>query len=389
MNDTNITSKPGQNSVYFYPFEKVIMSAILIMVSLSGTVGNLMTCVIFIQNKTLQTTTNYLIVSLAVADIFQSLNMIFIILSLLSGGWALGDAMCQFSGWANMTFVIISVISVALIGINRYFKVVRTTGKRLFTEKFTIIMIACAWILPSILSLGPVFGWARYEYRPHKLMCFWRYADSVSFAMITMNLAVLFPFVTICFTTYKIIQHVKRNSIRVANSGIIMPLQQRRKHENRVSTMLLAVTFCFLIFYAPSTTVNLLQVAYGRSYSLPYRADTWTVVVALLSHAINPLIYCILNKNFRKGFKGIFSNGTQREIQWNREMTLASQQSGSRGLFAREILLHNREEQSASKGNSANDKQQLYRQVAVCSQAAAVTFDIATCSSLSLEKENA
>ena len=390
ITDTNMTAKSDQNPVHFHTGEKVIMSAILIMISLTGTVGNVMTCVIFIKSKKLRSTTNYLIVSLAVADVLQSLNMIFIILSLVSDGWILGDAVCQFTGWANMNFVIISMVSIALIGVNRYFKVVRTTGKSLFTAKFTIITIACTWIFPSFLSLGPIFGWSVYQYRPQKLMCFWRFSDSVSFAMITTYLAVIFPFATICFTTYKIIKHVKRSSTRVANSKLTMPLRLRRKHENRISTMLLSVTFCFLIFYAPSTTVNMLQVAYGKNYSLPYRTDSWTVVVALFSHAINPVIYCILNKNFRKGLKGICSKEKQGEIQLFREITVFSELSGSRGMFARELRLLNREaatEQSGSKGISAKDKQRINRQVTFFSHAASVTVEIPTCSSCCLEKD--
>lgn len=341
MANCNITSKPDQIQVNLYAFEKVIMCAILVTISLTGTVGNFMTCVIFIKNKALRTRTNYLIVSLAVADVLQSLNMICVIASLLSGGWQFGDTMCQFSGWANVNFALISLVSVALIGINRYFKVVRTTGKRFFTKKFTIIVIACAWIFPSSLSLGPVFGWALFRYQPAKLMCFWRYSDSISFAMVTMNLGILFPFSTICFTTYKIIRHVRKSSSRVANARATMPLQQRHRHENRMSIMLLSVIFCFLIFYAPVTTVNMIQLGYGKRYSLPSRAHTWTVVVALFSHAINPLIYCILNKTFRKGFKGICSKEKQREIQLNREVTVVTQASCSKAKSSKEKQIVN------------------------------------------------
>ena len=360
----SITSQPDQNPVHFYRSEKVIMCVILIMLSLIGIIGNLMTCLIFIQNKALRTRTNYLVVNLAVADVLQSLNMIFMITTLLSGEWLFGHTVCQLSGWANFSFIVTSIVSIALIGVNRYFKVVKTTSKNIFTKKSTIFMIACSWICPGLYALGPVFGWASYRYLPGKLMCAFQFSDSTSFTLITMSFAVLFPFSTISFTTYKIIQHLKRNSKRVVNSQIPMQLQLRRKREDRISAMLISVILCFVIFYAPGSVLNLVQLGYGSNYSLPYRADAWTVIIAMLNHANNPVIYCILNKKFRKGFKGICSKEKRREIKLTRDTTVASQQSGSRGIFAREMQLVNRDgtELSGFSGISAKELQKLNRE---------------------------
>ena len=364
MTNLSITSQTNPNPEHFYKGEKIIMCFILTMLSLSGTVGNLMTCLIFIQNKALRTRTNYLVVSLAVADVLQSLNIIFMITSLLSGGWLFGQTVCQLSGWANLSFIITSIVSIALIGVNRYFKVVKTTSKNIFTKKSTIIMIVCSWICPGLYALGPVFGWASYHYQPGKLMCAFQFSDSTSFTLITMSLAVLFPFSTITFTTYKIIQHVKQNNKKVANSQIPMQLQLRRKRENRISAMLISVILCFVIFYAPVSTLNLVQLGYGSDYSLPYSADAWTVIIAMFNHANNPFIYCILNKKFRKGFKGVCSKEKRREIQMTREMTGVSQQSGSRGIYARDMQLLNREktQESGFSGISAKELQKLNRE---------------------------
>ena len=366
MTNLKTTSQPDQNPVHIYRGEKIIMCFILTMLSLSGTVGNLMTCLIFIQNKALRTRTNYLVVSLAVADVLQSLNMIFIITTLLSGGWLFGQTVCQLSGWANFSFISTSLVSVALIGINRYFKVVRTKSKNIFTKKSTIIMIVCSWIFPGLYALGPVFGWSSYQYQPGKMMCAFQFSDSASFTLITMSFAVLFPFSSISFTTYKIVQHVKQNNKKVANSQIPMQLQKRRKRENRISAMLISVILCFVIFYAPLSALNFVQLGYGSDYSLPYRADAWTVIIAMFNHANNPFIYCILNKKFRKGFKGICSKEKRREIQLTRNMTVLSQQSGSRGIYAREMQLLNREktEESISRGVYAREMQLLDREKA-------------------------
>ena len=281
------------------------MAFVLIALFLAGTIGNTLTCVIFAQNKGLRTTANILIVNLAIADVLQSLNMLFMIISLLSNGWIFGHEMCQFCGWSNIAFIITSLLSLALISLNRYFSVVKTSWKRFFTIRSTTASAFIAWFLSSLHASAPLFGWSVYEYRPGKLMCTLQFSRSYSFTVTTMVLAIGFPFGTICYSTRKIIKHIKQSNARVTKSSVMA--ERKRKEENRISWMLLSVIFCFLIFYSPASVLNFVQMGYGNDYRLPFRLDAWSVILAMFNHANNPIIYCILNKNFRKGFGAVCS----------------------------------------------------------------------------------
>ena len=288
------------------------MLTVLFLVVVTGLVGNTLTCAIFVRNKSLQTSSNYLIVSLAVADLLQSLNMIFIFTSIISGGWSLGSGLCKLCGWTNMSFIITSVFTLALISSHRYFAVVKKTRQQMFSKRRTLMLIAFSWIYPALFSIAPIFGWAKYEYRPGKLMCTLQFSESVSYTLTLMLAAICLPFGVMCYTTYRIIKEIRQSRIRVANASAAV--QQSRRHETRISIMLASIVVFFFIFYSPASIVNLIQLGRGNDYTTPYRIDAWSVIMAMFNHANNPIIYCILNPNFRKGFKGLFSKEKRKQF---------------------------------------------------------------------------
>lgn len=301
--------------VIFHASEKIIISLILTVLIAGGITGNIIVCIVFAQNKNIQTPTNYLIVSLAVADVMQSATMIFMIKSLLSGGWELGSGVCQLTGFMNISFIITSLISLAMISLQRYFAVVRTTKRTVFSRRSTCCLIAFSWLFPAALAISPVLGWSAYEYRPGKLMCTLQFSYNISFTLTVCFSGLLVPFATICFSTYKILKTVRESGNRVSSSELAV--QQRRKNESRVSIMLVSVVVSFLIFYLPAAIINCVQLGYGDNYNIPFRADVWTVIIAMFNHANNPVIYGLLNPNFRKAFKTICSKEKRNQIRNN------------------------------------------------------------------------
>ena len=84
---------------FFYSLPvRVLVTCYLSLVITVGVVGNILVCIIFGLAKELHTSINMLIVNLAIADILQSLNMIFMIVSINYGKWVLGTAMCEING---------------------------------------------------------------------------------------------------------------------------------------------------------------------------------------------------------------------------------------------------------------------------------------------------
>lgn len=123
----------------------VIVTALpLCVVILIGIFGNLMVVLISIKGNRVRTKGRALIASLAFADSLESLNLIFMLLSVAHyGHWIFGDALCQLNGFLTTEFVISSMYSLTAISINRYFMVVRQNYyRKVFNSRNQALMVA-------------------------------------------------------------------------------------------------------------------------------------------------------------------------------------------------------------------------------------------------------
>eukprot|EP00794_Sanderia_malayensis_P013781 gene13781-15223_t len=319
MNETTVsvpTTSSPVNIVQFSFAEKIVMSCLLTVIILVGLVGNSLVCIIFVQNKNIRTIANCFIVNLAFADILQSATITFMIVSLLNDGWVLGNAACQLTGFMNVSFIVTSLFSLAIISVQRYITVVRKNSSFVIRKKQAIILVVVSWLFPAFIAIAPILGWSAYRYRPGKLMCTLQFSYNVSYTLTAVIIGLLAPFATICVSSYKIMKTVRDSANRVGNSSVVG--NQRRKHEVRVSMMLLGVIVCFIIFYMPASIVNFIQLGNGDDYILPYQVDAWTVILAMLNHANNPIIYGLLNKNFRSAFKAVCSKDKRSQLGTSR-----------------------------------------------------------------------
>jgi len=60
-----------------------------------------------------------------------------------------------------------------------------------------VCVCACVlgiWLLSTLFSLPPVFGWSRYEYIRNKAICTIQWSTSYSYAVAVIGLGVIVPF---------------------------------------------------------------------------------------------------------------------------------------------------------------------------------------------------
>ena len=285
---------------YHYPTTiRLFVSIYLSMVISVGICGNTLVCFVYGITKELHTSINMLIINLAVADILQSFNMIFMIISVNYGKWVLGDAACQLNGFMSIGFIITSLLNLFLISVNRYLKVCQPGKKDLFSKKVAKYAIIVSWIYPALLAIAPVIGWSKYSYRPGKLMCVLKFNHDFAYTITMCMSALAIPFGGICLSYYKIVKTIRKSGKRVSKTNTSV-ISSTRSRESRIAIMLGIVIVSFIIFYLPSSSANFYEMAQGPEYDLPVPFDLFSVLLAMLNHANNPIIYGFMNKNFRK-----------------------------------------------------------------------------------------
>ena len=93
----------------------------IVLVTLAAVVGNGALCWIILNNPSLRTISNRLVLNLAWCDLLTSiLNAPFTLVVLVYRDWNMGHITCQVNGFLTTFLGIASVVTLAVISVNRY-----------------------------------------------------------------------------------------------------------------------------------------------------------------------------------------------------------------------------------------------------------------------------
>ncbi|NWJ07537.1 DRD3 protein, partial [Crypturellus undulatus] len=126
--------------------------------------GNVLVCLAVLKERTLQTTTNYLVVSLAVADLLlATLVMPWVVYLEVTGGvWTLSRICCDIFVTMDVMMCTASILNLCAISIDRYTAVVRPVQYQYNTGQTSCrrvsLMIVIVWMLAFAVSCPLLFG---------------------------------------------------------------------------------------------------------------------------------------------------------------------------------------------------------------------------------------
>ncbi|XP_053934621.1 D(3) dopamine receptor [Cuculus canorus] len=126
--------------------------------------GNVLVCLAVLKERTLQTTTNYLVVSLAVADLLvATLVMPWVVYLEVTGGvWTFSRICCDIFVTMDVMMCTASILNLCAISIDRYTAVVKPVQYQYNTGQSSCrrvsLMIAIVWMLAFAVSCPLLFG---------------------------------------------------------------------------------------------------------------------------------------------------------------------------------------------------------------------------------------
>ncbi|XP_037076162.1 5-hydroxytryptamine receptor-like [Pollicipes pollicipes] len=122
--------------------------------------GNVFVIAAIVMEKGLQNVANYLIVSLAVADLMVAcLVMPLGAMYEITGSWALGPELCDMWTSADVLCCTASILHLLAIAIDRYWAVTNINYIQSRNSRRVLTMIVLVWVFALAISVGPVFGW--------------------------------------------------------------------------------------------------------------------------------------------------------------------------------------------------------------------------------------
>uniref|UniRef100_A0A3B4TTB3 G protein-coupled receptor 84 n=1 Tax=Seriola dumerili TaxID=41447 RepID=A0A3B4TTB3_SERDU len=171
MNHTNQTEEDlfscYSPSVVGYRYFAVLWGC---AVTITGTVGNLMTILAFALDARLRTRFNVLIINLAVADLlYCTILQPISVDSYLHLRWRSGQLWCSIFGLLLFLSNSVSIITLCLVAVSRYLLVAkRAVFDRVFSDRGLILLLISAWVL-GLASFGPL--WPVYVFVPQVCTC--------------------------------------------------------------------------------------------------------------------------------------------------------------------------------------------------------------------------
>ncbi|CAG7829412.1 unnamed protein product [Allacma fusca] len=137
---------------------KSLALGIIILLTICGNVLVLMAVAL---SPNLRSSTHYLIVNLAVADLLLGTTVLpFSAVFEITGKWYFGSTFCSVWAAVDVLYCTASILSLCVISLDRYIGVTRPLAySTIMVGRRTSILMLFIWALSIAISIGPLLGW--------------------------------------------------------------------------------------------------------------------------------------------------------------------------------------------------------------------------------------
>ncbi|MXQ95744.1 hypothetical protein E5288_WYG018239 [Bos mutus] len=297
-NKTGVVRSPFEAPQYYLaePWQFSMLAAYMFLLIVLGFPINFLTLYVTVQHKKLRTPLNYILLNLAVADLFMvfggftttlytSLHGYFV-----QPGGGLADSGCLAGE--------IALWSLVVLAIERYVVVCKPMSNFRFGENHAIMGVAFTWVMALACAAPPLVGWSRYipegmqcscgidYYTPHEE------TNNESFVIYMFVVHFIIPLIVIFFCYGQLVFTVKEAAAQQQESATT------QKAEKEVTRMVIIMVIAFLICWLPYAGVAFYIFTHQGSDFGPIFM-TIPAFFAKTSAVYNPVIYIMMNKQFR------------------------------------------------------------------------------------------
>ena len=297
---------------------QVTESFFMLLINFVSFSGNLLLGIAVIKNPNLRRTVpNMYIITLALSDFLMSLLGIpFSVASLIVGKWPFNDFACNLQGFWILLMCAVSLQTLAVTAVNRYFRVVRSRAlyQKLFNMKTTKVTIALLWIMALFAPLPYVVAGHEFFFHTGKVFCahdFESLNRGYGAYLVIVYVAIPLIIIITCYT--KVFITVRKHNLNFQSRFRAIRNQPNLSTDCRLSVdeinvtyMLLAVVVGFLTCWIPVLTIDLIDFLNG-DWKLKRQVYVSYICFGFASTSLNPVIYGIMNRSFRAEYLRILA----------------------------------------------------------------------------------
>ncbi len=283
--------------------------------------GNVLVLVTLWRSSNLRKIQHRFIANLAFGDLCSGIVvMIFNLPTARLDRWIFGDFLCTFSGFLLQMFAFQTSITLACISIDRYYAICHALhyNSKMTTNKCRL-MILVSWLYPMLSCSPPFYGWGHYRFSPRVVSCMMVWGPHVNDDTFSAFQGVACWIVSgiIIFCYIKIWKKSRETFITnplttpqpdaLENNSIANQIRKEMKVAKMIFTMIIAfvVTWVpFVIFRVVEKRLppDLVDGATART------AEQVTLLLFTCATFVNPVIYSLLNRQFRRELARVCSS---------------------------------------------------------------------------------
>ncbi|XP_004630267.1 galanin receptor type 2 [Octodon degus] len=293
--------------------EAVLVPLFFALIFLVGTVGNALVLAVLLRGGQGVSTTNLFILNLGVADLcFIVCCVPFQATIYTLEGWVFGSGLCKVVHFLIFLTMHASSFTLAAVSLDRYLAIrYPLHSRQLRTPRNALAAIGLIWVLALLFS-GPYLSYYRQSQLANLTVCHpaWSAPRRRAMDLCTFVFSYLLPVLVLGLTYARTLRYLWRVvDPVVAGSGA-------RCAKRKVTRMIVIVAALFCLCWMPHHAL-ILCVWFGH-FPLTRATYALRILSHLVSYAnscVNPIVYALVSKHFRKGFCKICAGllgGTRR-----------------------------------------------------------------------------
>ena len=272
-----------------------------------GFIGNVLVIRIVHKTREMHTTTNYLLVNLALSNIVTILMGPLFVLSTLNGFLSdgFGKFVCKFLPFGEIS-ITVSSFTLAVLAVERYHALLKPFRTELRLNEDNIKKaITLIWI-SSVLFRLPLFVF--HEWNKSQSTCIDSYSLHMNqatkvYVIISAAVDTYIPFLIMLYCYGFLLKGFYFTNIICPESH-----EEGGPEKMKLVVTFVLITAANLIGYGPFVVFHTIIASWpDQQISLKFYSDISTVFAFLFacSLCLNPILYAFRSKNFQEGFKRI------------------------------------------------------------------------------------
>ena len=257
-----------------------VLAILLIFLCVPIVFANGTVCGLILGTKHLRTPSNFLVMSLALSDLFIGAVLIPVNVALPES---------PVNGYFTAIILLSSVASLCGISFDRYTAVIRPFQHRIILRKHFRGIIITTWSVPTVVSLAPLVWHTNSTKLAHRIY------------LTVLCALVIGPYLLVFTVYYRIFRKLKEHSKLIKSlhiSSCVRRKANRVSSETKVTQLFFLLVIMFLISWCP-VLYTTLAFAADRMDIVPSFLDVVSLFTLSLISLVNPILYSLGKTDLR------------------------------------------------------------------------------------------